>query len=210
MLKYLLFDLDNTLYSRRYGLEKNVTERIWEFVSGFLGISPDEARRLRTEEKNHYGTCIEWLMAEEGLTDVDAYLSAIHPSDEADSLTPDNELRDFLASLPVPKAILTNSPREHADLILDKLGLNGLFTHIIDIRQCGFIGKPRREFFEYALRTLGVNIDETLFIDDHPFYVEGFIALGGKGILLDEDNFHVDYAQPKIRDLKEIIKYIDI
>jgi len=208
MLKYLLFDLDNTLYSRRYGLENNVSRRIFEFASALLGIPPEEARRQRMKAHKQYGTCLEWLMTEQGFTDVEAYFAAVHPPDEAEALVPDHELRAFLAGIPIPKAVLTNAPREHADLVLEKLGITDLFTHIIDVRQCNFLGKPRREFFEYALRTLGVSIDEVLFVDDHPFYVEGFLALGGKGILLDEDNFHSDYTQPRIRELKEITRYI--
>ena len=208
MLKYLLLDLDNTLYSCRYGLERDVSRRIFEFASALLGIPPEEVRRQRMEARKQYGTCLEWLMTEQGFTDVEAYFAAVHPPGEADALVPDGELRAFLAGIPIPKAVLTNAPREHADLVLDKLGISDLFTHIFDVRQCNFLGKPRREFFEYALHTLGVSIDEVLFVDDHPFYVEGFIALGGKGILLDEDNFHSDYTQPRIRELKEITRYI--
>jgi len=208
MLKYLFFDLDNTLYSCHYGLEKNVSRRIWEFASVYLGIPPEEVRRQRMEAGKQYGTCLEWLMTEEGFTDVEAYFAFVHPPGEVDSLPSDPALRSFLESIPIPKAILTNAPREHADVVLDKLGISDLFTHIFDVRQCNFLGKPRREFFDLALHTLGVNIEEVLFVDDHPFYVEGFIALGGKGVLLDEDNYHTDYTQPKIRALKEITRYI--
>ncbi|MDR2717340.1 MAG: HAD-IA family hydrolase [Treponema sp.] len=208
MLKYLLFDLDNTLYSCHYGLEKNVSRRIWEFAAALLGKTPEEVRRQRMEAKKQYGTCLEWLMTEEGFTDVEAYFAAVHPPGEADSLTPDPVLRTFLENISIPKAVLTNAPREHADVILDKLGVSDLFTHVFDVRQCNFLGKPRREFFDHALRTLGVSIEEVLFVDDHPFYVEGFVAMGGKGILLDEDDFHSDYTQPKIRALNEITRYI--
>ena len=209
MFKYLLFDLDNTLYSSRHGLEENVGRRIREFVAGYLGVTPDEAWCQRKASMGKYGTCLEWLVAEKGFTDTETYLAAIHPGDEADSLPPDGELRDFLSGISIPKAILTNSPREHADLILDKLGLHGLFTHIFDIRLCGFIGKPRREVFDNALKTLGVRAEEVLFIDDGPVYVEGFIAIGGKGLVLDENDIHKNCALPRIRDLKELIQYIE-
>jgi len=208
MLKYLLFDLDNTLYSNRYGLEENVGRRIKEFAAAFLNETPEETWRQRMAITDKYGTCLEWLMEEKGFTDAEAYLAAVHPGNEADTLPPDPELRDFLLGIPVPKAILTNAPREHADLILNKLCLNGIFTHIFDIRQCGYFGKPRREVFENALRILRVKAAEVLFVDDNPSYVEGFIAIGGHGILIDENDVHKNTALKKIRNIKEILPLI--
>ncbi|MCL2762132.1 MAG: HAD-IA family hydrolase [Treponema sp.] len=207
MIKYLLFDLDNTLYSRNYGLEYNVSCRIMEFTAAFLGITPAEAKQQRKATIRQYGTSLEWLLMK-GLTDVEAYFAAVHPKNEADSLPRDPQLRAFLLGIPIPKAILTNSPREHADLILDKLGISDIFTHIFDIRQCGFRGKPHRDFFDHALQTLGVDIADVLFIDDYPIYVEGFLAIGGNGILLDENNKHQNYPSPKIRELKEIVNFL--
>jgi putative hydrolase of the HAD superfamily len=208
VLKYLLFDLDNTLYSCRYGLERNVSRRIKEFTAAFLGTSTEEAWRQRHEVINKYGTCLEWLMTDKGLTNTEAYFAAVHPPGEVDTLVPDPELRAFLAGIPLPKAILTNSPQEHADAVLEKLGLCDIFTHIFEIRQSGFIGKPRKEYFEYALRTLGVSMDEVLFIDDYPIYVQGFINLGGKALLYDEENTHKDSPLPRILNLKELEQYI--
>jgi len=208
MLKYLLFDLDNTLYSCRCGLEDNVARRMREFAAVFLGTTPQEAWRQRMAAVQQYGTCLEWLMGEKGFTDVETYLAAVHPPDEADFLAPDSELRAFLSGLPLPMAILTNSPREHADLVLGKLGLGDIFTHVFDIRQCGFLGKPRKEVFDNALRVLGVSAREVLFIDDNPRYTQGFIALGGNALLFDENNIHTNYTSPKIRELRELTKYI--
>jgi HAD superfamily hydrolase (TIGR01509 family) len=91
---------------------------------------------------------------------------------------------------------------------LEKIGLGDLFTHVFEIRQNGFIGKPRREYFEKALHTLGVSIDEVLFIDDYPNYVAGFIALGGKALLYDEEDTHEDSHLPRILNLKELVHYI--
>ncbi|MDR1586341.1 MAG: HAD-IA family hydrolase [Treponema sp.] len=206
MIKYLLFDLDNTLYSSRYGLEERVGRRMREYAAAYLGTSPEEAWRLRLEQAGPYGTTLEWLMAEKGLTDADSYLAAVHPEDEAENLPPDPELGAFLKAIPVPKAILTNSPREHADRILARLALGDIFTHVFDVRETGFKGKPDSDVFHRALSILGVEARETLFIDDNPRYVAGFTALGGRGLLLDENNTHPDHRGPRIRNLREIYK----
>ena len=97
---------------------------------------------------------------------------------------------------------------EHTDLILDKLGFKGLFTHIFDIRLCNFTGKPHETVYRKALEILHVNIDEVLFIDDHPGYVQGFIDIGGKGLLIDEKNFHKRYPNPRIFRLEELVNYL--
>ena len=210
MIKCLLFDLDNTLYSCRYGLEDNVSLRIREFASALLGITQEDVREIRKANMRQYGTCLEWLMAEKGFTDTEAYLAAVHPPGEADSLPRDDKLRSLLASIPVPKAILTNSPREHADLILDKLGITDLFTDIFDIRQCGFKGKPQKEVFYYVLNSLGFSAGEVLFIDDNPHNVEVFISFGGNGLVFDENDIHSACSLPRIRELGQIVRHIQI
>ena len=200
--------MDNTLYSSRYGLEEDVSRRIREFTAAYLGISPEEAWAMRLANMHQYGTNLEWLMAEKGFSDIETYLAAIHPKDEADSLAADPALYAFLEALAIPKAILTNSPREHADLVLGKLGIAGLFTHIFDIRQCSFKGKPQPEVYHCTLEKLGMKAEDVLFIDDNRYYVEGFIAIGGKALLFDEKDAHKSIALPRIRELGELVQYL--
>ncbi|GHV46532.1 hypothetical protein AGMMS49546_34720 [Spirochaetia bacterium] len=209
MIQRLLFDLDNTLYSARFGLEEKVAQRIIQYAAQYLRLSPEETAALRKKGETRYGTTLEWLIAEKGFADIEDYYRAVHPENEADTLPPDPELRSFLEALPCPKAILTNSNREHVDLILGKLGLEGLFTHIFDIRWNGFKGKPRPEVFLRALDALGAKPEDTLFIDDYPRYVEGFLAIGGKGVLLDEFDEHPDYPHPRIRKLEEVTQFLE-
>ncbi|MDR1986706.1 MAG: HAD-IA family hydrolase [Treponema sp.] len=207
-LQYILFDLDNTLYSPRYGLELNVGRRIAEFLAAYLGVSVEEALDQRRAQIQGYSTTLEWLMAEKGYADIEAYFKAIHPAGEADTLSPDPGLRDFLKSLPLPLGILTNSPKEHADRILAKLGIGDLFTHIFDIRWNGFRGKPHAQAFRRALNALGTIPERTLFIDDTPRCLVGYCALGGPGLLLDEENAYPAYPHPRIRDLRELTGFL--
>ena len=208
MTGYLLFDLDNTLYSCRYGLEEKVRSRIQDFCSVYLGINSGEVWKQRVEHGGKYGTTLEWLMEDKGFTDVEAYMAALHPEDEAEILPPDPVLRSFLESVSIPKAILTNSPMEHADRILDKLDINGLFTHVFDIRYFGFKGKPHHDVYRKTLSVLGVNVSDVLFIDDHPGYTKNFITFGGRALLLDENDTVENYPHPKIRELKELTRYL--
>ena len=209
MIRHILFDLDNTLYSARYGLEQEVTQRVREYTVAWLGLPPEEGERLREEGYRKYGTTVEWLVHDRNFNAIDEYQAYIHPENEADTLLPDPELRRFLESLPCPCSILTNSPRFHADRILKKLELEGIFVNIFDILGNGLRGKPRASVFNSALETLGLSPAEVLFVDDTPRYVEGYLALGGRGLLLDELGIHACYPHERIRKLEELVGYID-
>jgi putative hydrolase of the HAD superfamily len=208
MIRYILFDLDNTLYSIKTGMEQNFQRRIIAFTSRLLGITPEEALAQRREGITRYGTTLEWLMGDKGFSAIDEYYAAIHPDGEESVIPPDPELRRFLEGLNIPMAILTNSPREHTDRVLAKIGIADLFTHIFDMRWNGNQGKPLPIAFTRALNALGAAVDNTLFIDDTPRYVQGYLNLGGKGILRDELDRHRDYPYPKIRELRELTAYL--
>jgi putative hydrolase of the HAD superfamily len=209
MIRYIVFDLDNTLYPSSLGLDEEMVERIGRFVAQYLGLSDEKARALRSERSSQYGTTLEWLIAEKGLDDIEAYYAAVHPDGEEARLEPDPKLRAFLERLPVPAAILTNAPMEHAERVLRKLDLEGLFSHIFDIRWNGLKGKPAESAFKRVLQALGMKSDEVLFIDDLPSYVEGFVRLGGHGVLLDERDLHAGSIYPRVRTLFEITKFLD-
>ncbi|MDR1106490.1 MAG: HAD-IA family hydrolase [Treponema sp.] len=210
MITHILFDLDNTLYSARFGLEEAMARRIRAFVSEWLGVSPEEAAAMRGAVMKKYGTTAEWLAAEKGLKDTGAYYRSVHPENEADSLFPDPGLRPFLESLPCPLAILTNSPLLHARRILGKLGIQDLFSRIFDIEASGFRGKPRPESYRRALDSLGAEPGTVLFVDDAPSYVEGYLALAkdAKGVLFDELGLYPDYPGERIGKLEELRTYI--
>jgi putative hydrolase of the HAD superfamily len=205
---YILFDLDNTLYSARQGLEKAVSRRVNEYLAAFLNLPLEEARALRRERvgSGGYGTTLEWLIAEKGFEAkaADGYFGFIHPENEADTLAPNPELASFLASLDLPMAIMTNSPREHALRIVKKLGIEAFFPSIFDIRFHRLKGKPHAEAFKRVLETLETSPERCLFVDDGRSYVEGYRALGGCGVFYDELDEHPEFPGPRIRALTEI------
>jgi len=210
VIKHLLIDLDNTLYSAGYGLEKEVSQRIEIFLTQMLGINREESEethRSLVRDKG-YGTTIEWLMAEHNYTDIDTYYAAIYPEDEAAVLKPDPKLAQFLASIPLPKAVLTNSNKKHAHNILNRLGIAEQFQYIFDITLNNYIGKPHREAFFKALEIMKAEPETTLFIDDYPEFVAGFLNIGGRGILLDEFGRHSGTDFTRVKSLYEIEKFL--
>ena len=208
MIKHVLFDLDCTLYSSRWGLEENVHRRLLEFTASWLGLPLEESEILRKDGLKRCGTTVEWLVSEKGFNAVDEYQAFLHPENEADNLPPDPELRRFLLELPCPCSILTNSPFFHADRIIKKLGLEGVFVKVFDIYGNGLIGKPHASAFRRALDALNLEPIDALFIDDILRYVEGYLALGGRGLLFDEKGIYTDYPHERIRTLPELRKFL--
>ena len=207
-IRHILFDLDNTLYSVNEGLEDFFIQRLRAYTSAWLGLTWEEWGPQWREAIKTYGTTLEWLCCEKGFMATDDYFANMHPENEADSLVPDPELRQFLEGLPCPGSILTNSPDFHAERILKKLELEGIFQHTFDIKSNGLKGKPHASSYRTALDTLGLKPEEVLFIDDTPRYVNGYILIGGKGLLLDENDVHKNYPHEKIKNIREITRYL--
>ncbi len=184
---HLLFDMDNTLYPASSDMDKGITRRMLECVAVFFHCDMEAATRLRAERIVHYSTTLEWLRAE-GMNDIEGFLAHVHPDNEADELQPQPKLRDFLLSLPYPKSILTNAPHEHADRVLEKLGVADLFVAVTDVRDAGFNGKPYPDAYLAALKKAGTTLEETLFLDDMQKYTDGWVALGGTAVLIGDKN----------------------
>ncbi len=204
MTQALMFDLDNTLYSERTGMELHVLERINEFVSGYLGWPLHETNVRRREGAKRFGTTLEWLVFEKGLKDVERYFAYTHPEGEQDCLSEDPGLRALLESIDMPKIVLTNSPMEHAERVLDALGIADCFSAVYDIRWNGLVGKPHPRSYLKALEASGFKIETTLFIDDHPRYAKGYSAIGGRALLKDEGGRFADLGMERITSLGEI------
>ena len=106
-------------------------------------------------------------------------------------------------------SILTNSPYEHAERILKRLKILDLFKVIVDLRANNFKGKPEKNAYLKAISQAGFTVEETLFVDDYVKYVKGFESLGGKAVLIDENNVHSDLdclRVSSVYELKDVLK----
>jgi putative hydrolase of the HAD superfamily len=204
MIKRLLLDLDSTLYHPSVGMEAEIIARMNVFVASLLGLPLDEASELRRVRARAYGTTLEWLMTEYGFADADRYYAEVHPEGEEEILRPDPALRATLEAVPLPKAILTNAPLEHAERVVRRLGLEGVFDRVFDIRWNDHRGKPHPDVFRRVCAELGVEPREVVFVDDMPRYVAGFLACGGHGVLIDHDDRRPDADMRRVRSLAEL------
>ncbi|MBQ7881144.1 MAG: hypothetical protein IJ312_00320 [Treponema sp.] len=187
MIKHLIFDLDKTVYSETSKMSEGISRRIIGYCAKFFNIEFGECVLAREKALQTYETTLSWLKAC-GLEDVDDYFSYVHPENEVEELIPDPNLRPLLESIKLPKVILTNSPEEHAEHVLHRLGIRDLFAaEISDIRKNDLKGKPYDFAYKNALDIIGGTVSDTLFLDDWGAYVLGYAELGGISVQVGSD-----------------------
>jgi len=194
MIRHLLLDLDNTLYPASGGMDEGITRRMLEFVAQYIGVTFEEGVKLRIKGIPSYGTTLEWLKAEHGLSDQNAFFEAVHPESEIAELQEDPALRPFLLSLGLPMTLLTNAPMTHALRVLRFFNIEDIFTGIYDLTFNQGKGKPYPESFTNTLGAAGFSVQETLFVDDHPKYVRGYKTIGGQAVIVDESGAYREMA----------------
>jgi putative hydrolase of the HAD superfamily len=209
---YLLSDLDETLYPSSCGLMQAVSARMSLFVARYLKVGQEEAARIRRRLRVVYGTTLTGLMREHGLEVAEQYLAFTHDVPVDSFLSEDPQLAEALSSIPLPKSVLTNSPLEHAERILARLGVRRLFERVFDLRFNRFTGKPDPGVYRRALGELGRRAPEVLLVDNHLDYLAPFRAMGGQVLLIDEKGEAAGSGLrdgiPSLRDFKELPSFL--
>ena len=185
-IRAVLFDLDNTIYPASSGLMQGIDQRIGEFVQQSLGLSEAESLRLRRRYYAEFGTTLRGLQKHHDHIEAESYLEYVHDLALDALLVSDERLDTNLAALRVRKAIFTNSPREHAERVLQALGIAHHFERIFDLRFFEFVCKPEPSCYSRVLQELGVAGDETMLIEDTVVNLPPARELGMTTILIDE------------------------
>lgn len=159
-----VFDLDNTLYPADCNLFAQIDKRMGAFIAEQLDLDLAEARKIQKQYYFEYGTTLNGLMTCHDMSP-DPYLEYVHNID----LSPvqDNpELDTALGALEGPKYVYTNGSTAHAEGVLKKLGIDGHFEDIFDIRAAGFIPKPDQTAYEKFLTHTGIIPSSAVLFED--------------------------------------------
>ena len=206
---YLLFDLDDTLYTRASGLFLEVRDRIARWTSEALDISLEEAKALRREYYRTYGTTMRGLLKHYSHVDIDDYLDAVHQVDVNRYLAPDPALDAMFGRLETRKAIFTNAIADWAERILACLDVREHFELIIDVRATGYESKPKPEAYERALALLEVPGEACVLVDDHLANLQGAAAFGMRTVLVDQEPTSrngVDFVVSNVLEAEPILQ----
>lgn len=209
MLRYALFDLDDTLYSSQTGLWRAIKQRIHLYLIERMGFRPDEAARLREHYLATFGTTLGGLR-QEFKVDIEDYLTFVHDLPLADYLRPDPALNGMLARLPLTKIIFTNSDAAHVGRVLEHLGITQRFVQIIDIYALEFVNKPDPHAYTRALSLIPAQPDECVFIEDSRRNLIPAQALGMLTVLVGHhatpDGLEgITYQIPEVLSLERVL-----
>lgn len=208
MLKYILFDLDNTLYPKSMGIFDLVIERIRNYMEVRMGFEKNLAQRLREEYIRQYGSTLRGLMIHYHIDPAD-YLEYVHDVGVENKLSPNPALAELLQSIPLAKGIFTSGHLPHARKVLRCLGVEKFFPHIFDITFTNYIPKPNPEPYQQILDFLNLPGEDCMLLEDLPANLLPAKKLGMITVLVGQvpvrvvDSFDgfVDY---KIEDILEL------
>jgi putative hydrolase of the HAD superfamily len=177
-----VFDLDNTLYPHHVNLWQQVDQRIGEFVGAHLKVSAEEARRIQKDYYRRYGTTMRGMMTEHGVR-ADDFLAYVHQIDHS-PLQPNPAMGAAIAGLPGRKLILTNGSTDHADKVLQRLGIGAHFEAVFDIIAAELEPKPAARTYERFLTLHGVDPLKSAMFEDLARNLEVPHALGLISVLV--------------------------
>ncbi len=206
-IRFLLFDLDETLYPRDAGVMQEIGRQIRRYIAREYGASWDEADALARRYHQEYGTSMRGLLLNNNL-DVERFLAFVHDL-PPDLLRPNQALDALLAGLPGEKAIFTNADRPHAERVLAQLGIRRHFSRIVDVVANNYIPKPQLEAYTNCLRLLDARPEECVLIEDTGRNLAPAKQLGMTTVLVDGDpNDPADYKIPTILELGPVVEAI--
>ncbi|XP_047333156.1 uncharacterized protein C24B11.05-like [Impatiens glandulifera] len=170
----LLFDIDDTVYPNSSGLSSQCTNNIIEFMTKNLGVDEHKAPQLCVSLYKEYGTTMAGLKATGYDFDYDHFHRFVHGRLPYEILKPDPALKSILQSLPIRKVVFSNANRDHVNMIINKLGLEGCFDDMICFETLNnqttspfILCKPSDDAFKQAFIKAKINIPhKTLFFDD--------------------------------------------
>ena len=203
--RYLLFDLDNTLYSEQTGLLARIDQRINEYLAFRLGLEDAAINQLRQEYWRKYGTTLRGVKENHGIDPLE-YIAYTYDLDLREFLRPDGELQAMLCRLPWPKAVFSNSPESYAARVLTALGVEGEFSRIFGIDFSGHLGKPDPETYRMVLAELDLPGEACVMIDDFAVNLIPACELGMTTVFVGPDAPDwVDYRLGSIHELESVL-----
>ena len=202
MLRFFLFDVDDTLYPSTSGLWDVIGQRISTYMIERVGVPPHGVNELRKFYLENFGTALNGLRHDYQV-DVDDYLQYVHDLPLDHYLSPDPALDAMLSRLPLEKIVFTNSDVAHSTRVLNRLGVAPHFSRLIDIRALEFVNKPDPLAYQKVLTMLNAQADECIFADDALRNLRPAKAIGMTTIWVNE-NASADGVDYKVRSVLEV------
>ena len=192
-----VFDLDNTLYSADSGIFQQVSELMGKFVSKYLNIDINEAKKIQRKYYKKHGTTLRGMMDNHGV-DPDTFLNEVHQHDYS-IVEPNHKLNEELIKLNGKKIIYTNANQQHVNEVLARLELTNMFDDIFDIKMADYIPKPELDPYKQIIDKFNINTSCAAMFDDIAKNLVPAKNLGFTSVWINAgyENFSDDIASSK-------------
>lgn len=201
-----VFDLDHTLYPPDKQLFSQIEDRMARYVSRALGVTRNEADRLRSHYWHTYGTTLAGLMAEHDL-DPDPFLEDVHDINFS-VLDPDPALADAITALPGRKIVYTNGSEPYAKQVLAVRGLTGLFDAVYGIEHANYRPKPEQSAFEAVFALDGLPPQQGAMFEDDVRNLAAPHAMGMRTVHVAPEADHHDHIHHHTSDLAAFLSQL--
>lgn len=177
-----VFDLDNTLYPADGQIMGQIDLRMTEFVMQLLDLDREAARAVQKTYWRDYGATLTGLIDNHDV-DMRAFMDFVHDVDH-DVLTPDPVLASRIGALEGRRLVFTNGSLGHAEKVITRLGLDGLFHELYDLEAGGYTPKPERESFERFTKAHAIAPRSAVMFEDSARNLETAAAMGMTTVLI--------------------------
>ena len=214
LIKFWIFDLDNTLYSGKTRVFEQVDKKMSEYISKKLKVSVEKAKKIQKNYFHKYNTTLNGLIKNHKI-DANEFLEFVHDID-INFLKKDSMLSEELRKLDGKKIIFTNGSRKHALNVIRKIGIDEHFDDIFDIIDSEFIPKPSIEPYKKLVEKHKIDPKLCVFVEDIARNLKPAYEMGMKTVWIENNEpwakkfSDSDFVNFKTNNLSEFLKKVNL
>ena len=214
LIKFWIFDLDNTLYAGNTRVFEQISKRISKYISEKLNVSIEDAKKIQKNYFYEYNTTLNGMIKNHKI-DANEFLEFVH-NVNIDFLKEDPKLKEELKQLEGKKFIFTNGSRKHALNIIQRIGIDQSFDGIFDIVDSDFIPKPAIEPYKKLVEKHKIDPNLCVLVEDIARNLKPAYEMGMKTVWIENnepwaakfsDSNFINY---KINNLSEFLKQVNL
>ena len=214
LIKYWIFDLDNTLYAGKTRVFEQVNKRISKYISEKLNVSIEDAKKIQKNYFYEYNTTLNGMIKNHNI-DANEFLEFVH-NVNINFLKEDPKLKKELKQLEAKKFIFTNGSKKHALNVIQRIGINQSFDGIFDIVDSDFIPKPAIEPYKKLVEKHKIDPNLCVLVEDIARNLKPAYEMGMKTVWIKNnepwakkfsDSNFINY---KINNLSEFLKQVNL
>ena len=214
LIKFWIFDLDNTLYAGKTRVFEQISKRISKYISEKLNVSIEEAKKIQKNYFYEYNTTLNGMIKNHKI-DANEFLEFVH-NVNIDFLKEDPKLKEELKQLEGKKFIFTNGSKKHALNIIQRIGIDQSFDGIFDIVDSDFIPKPAIEPYKKLVEKHTIDPNLCVLVEDIARNLKPAYEMGMKTVWIENnepwaakfsDSNFINY---KINNLSEFLKQVNL